>query len=326
MTTRDLILNDTPPRQLEPLGGDLPPVLRRAGAAACFAADEFFSARISNPETRRAYARAVRWFLDWCEQEHLELARVTPGLAGRFLDELPYKAPTKNQALAALRHFFDVLVSRHAVLLNPFQSVRGIKHNPLDGKTPEITISQARELLASFDLSTHVGLRDRALFGTMITTGCRIGALARLRVGDLSDTSHGRVFRFREKNGKERDIPVRSDLDGWIQEYMQADLFTDAPPDSPLWLYGNRWGGLKSRALRPAGIRALLKRRLRGAGLPGNLTPHSFRVMVVTALLEQAVPVEEVQRLVGHSHPSTTQLYDRRTRRITRSIVERIPV
>ena len=36
-----------------------PPVLERAGRVACFAADEFFSARISNPETRRAYARAM---------------------------------------------------------------------------------------------------------------------------------------------------------------------------------------------------------------------------------------------------------------------------
>ncbi|MDE0354702.1 MAG: tyrosine-type recombinase/integrase [Gemmatimonadota bacterium] len=300
--------------------------MRRAGPAACFAADEFFSARISNPETRRAYARAVGWFLEFCEREDVELARVTPGLAGRFIRSLPVAPATKNQALAAMRNFFGTLVERHVVLLNPFQSVRGIKHNPLDGKTPELTVSQARMLLASFDLSTHVGRRDRALFGTMITTGCRVGALARLRVGDLSDTSHGRVFRFREKNGKERDIPVRSDLDGWLEEYMQADVFTSAPPDSPLWLYGNRWGALKSRALRPPGIRALLKRRLKAAGLPANLTPHSFRVMVVTALLEQAVPVEEVQRLVGHSHPSTTQLYDRRTRRITRSIVERIPV
>ena len=69
----------------------------------------------------------------------------------------------------------------------------------------------------------------------------------------------------------------------------------------------------------------MLKTRLAAAGLPTHLTPHSFRVMVVTALLSQNVPVEEVQHLVGHSHPSTTQLYDRRRRRINRSIVERIP-
>ncbi len=113
-----------------------PPVLQRAGLAACFAADEFFSARISNPETRRAYARAVGWFLEFCEREDVELHRVTPGLAGRFLRDLPVSAATKNQALAGLRHFFDALVTRHAVVLNPFHSVRGIQHQVIDGKTP----------------------------------------------------------------------------------------------------------------------------------------------------------------------------------------------
>ena len=207
------------------------PVLQRAGVTACFAADEFFSARISNPETRRAYGRAVGWFLEFCEREDLELAHVTPGLAGRFLRDLPVSAATKNQALAALRHFFDALVTRHAVVLNPFHSVRGIQHQVIDGKTPEISLSQARRLFAAIELDSPMGLRDRAM----------------------------------------------------------------------------------------------LKRRLASAGLPDNLTPHSFRVMVVTALLSQNVPVEEVQHLVGHSHPSTTQLYDRRRRRVTRSIVERIP-
>ena len=38
---------------------------------------------------------------------------MTPGLAGRFIEELPGADPTKNLALAALRHFFDALVTRH---------------------------------------------------------------------------------------------------------------------------------------------------------------------------------------------------------------------
>ena len=85
------------------------------------------------------------------------------------------------------------------------------------------------------------------------------------------------------------------------------------PPDSPLWRQApTRWGALTTRRLRTSGVRAMLKTRLAAAGLPTHLTPHSFRVMVVTALLSQNVPVEEVQHLVGHSHPSTTQLYDRR--------------
>ena len=47
--------------------------------------------------------------------------------------------PTRNLALAALRHFFDALVTRHAVALNPFSSVRGKKHSVVDGKTPELS-------------------------------------------------------------------------------------------------------------------------------------------------------------------------------------------
>ena len=327
------MIMDGPPRPLADLtpartgdvAGEFPAVLQRAGAAACFAADEFFSARISNAETRRAYGRAVRWFLEFCEREDVELHRVTPGLAGRFLRDLPVSDATKNQALAALRHFFDALVTRHAVVLNPFHSVRGVQHQVVDGKTPEISLSQARRLFAAIELDSPMGLRDRAMLGTLITTGCRIGALCRLRVGDLRTSEDGRVFRFREKNGKRRAIPVRDDLDRWLREYIEAAGIAQDSPSAPLWRAALRGGSLARRGVARHAVRAMLKRRLAAAGLPAHLTPHSFRVMVVTALLNQNVPVEEVQHLVGHSHPSTTQLYDRRRRRINRSIVERIP-
>ena len=75
----------------------VPAVLERAGAKALFAADEFFAARISNPHTRRAYARVVRRFLAWCEQEAIELPQVSPGLAGRFIDQLPGDSSTKGE-------------------------------------------------------------------------------------------------------------------------------------------------------------------------------------------------------------------------------------
>ena len=194
--------------------GAFPALLVRAGKAACFAADEFFSARISNPHTRTAYAHQVSRFLTWCEDQGLELHQVTPGLAGRFLDQLPHRAPTKNQALAALRHFFDVLVARHAAVLNPFQSVRGVRHPFGEGRTPEATVDQARQLLASIKTDSVYGLRDRAVLGTLIYTGARVGAISRLRMPDLRDHGNHRVLQFAEKGGKAREIPVRHDLDG----------------------------------------------------------------------------------------------------------------
>ena len=65
---------------------------------------------------------------------------------------------------------------------------------------------------------------------------------------------------------------------------------------------------------------------MKDAGLPSRLSPHSFRVATITDLLEQGVPLEDVQQLVGHADPRTTRLYDRRQRRITRNIVERISI
>ena len=57
--------------------------------------------------------------------------------------------------------------------LNPLQSVRGRKHDTTDGKTPALSIQQARDLLRSIDISYVVALRDRALLGTIAYTGNR---------------------------------------------------------------------------------------------------------------------------------------------------------
>ena len=73
-------------------------------------------------------------------------------------------------------------------------------------------------------------------------------------------------------------------------------------------------------------VAKMMKRRLRDASLPSRLSPHSFRVTTITDLLEQGVPLEDVQRLAGHADPRTTRLYDRRQKKITRNIVERISI
>ncbi|MDE2850407.1 MAG: tyrosine-type recombinase/integrase [Acidobacteriota bacterium] len=304
-----------------------PEALRQAGPAALFAADEFFTARIRNPHTRRAYQRPVRLFLEWCRDQELDLRSVAPGDAAEFIDSLG-SVSVQKLAIAALRQFFDVLVNRHAVMLNPFRSVRGPRRDTREGKTPEITVPQARELLDSLDSARPVGLRDRAILGTLTYTGQRVGAVARLRIQDLLDYGDRRSFAFREKRGKEREIPLRFDLDQWISEYMAAAVPVDEPKSAPLFRTTSPTAatGFTNRGVQPWTIRTLLKRRLRDAGLPEIITPHSFRVMVVTDLLSQDVPIEEVQYLAGHSHPSTTQVYDRRSRRVTRNLVERISV
>ena len=171
------------------------------------------------------------------------------------------------------------------------------------------------------------GLRDRAVLGTLIYTGARVGAISRLRIQDPRDHGNHRALQFSEKGGKSREIPVRHDLDEWIAAYLEGAGLTDAPQASPLFRAGKRRSSpLTDRAMSPLAMQLMLKRRLRAAGLPEILSLHSFRVLVVTDLLSQNVPLEDVQYLAGHAHPRTTQIYDQRRRRVSRNLVERISV
>src|SRR5580704_6898585 len=134
----------------------LPDLVERAGGAARFAWDEFFYAKHHNPHTQKAYQSAVRRFLAWAEGEGVELASITPGMVGQYLVGLGGSAAKRNQHLSALRGFFDRLVNRHVVILNPAASVSGVKEQVIEGKTPEMAIEQARTLMGSIKLAETV--------------------------------------------------------------------------------------------------------------------------------------------------------------------------
>ena len=130
-------------------------------------------------------------------------------------------------------------------------------------------------------------------------------------------------LRFSEKGGKSREIPLRHDLEQLLLAYIRAAGIADGP----LFRTANRkTGTLTGNAMTGIDICRMMKRRLKAAGLPGHFSPHSFRVTTVTDLLEQNVPLEDVQYLAGHADPRTTRIYDRRRRKVTRNIVERISI
>jgi integrase len=68
---------------------------------------------------------------------------------------------------------------------NPAGSVRGPRHVVTCGQTPVLDPAEARALLDSIDVSTHVGLRDRALIGLMVYSFARIGAALGMSVEDV---------------------------------------------------------------------------------------------------------------------------------------------
>ena len=307
----------------------LPPLasIVQAGPAAAFAWDEFFVGQIRNVYTRRAYLHAVRRFLSWCEGQTLELGRITPGMVGRYFDAHPGSIPSKKLHLAAIRGLFDVLVQRHVIILNPALSVRTERYAAVEGRTPPITVEQARQLLASIELRSAIDYRDRAIIATLIYTAVRAGAAARLRVRDLLDEGTQFALRFAEKGGKARSIPVRHDLEALLLDYCRLAGIDPAAKDAPLFRSAaGKTGRLTDGAISAIDICRMVKRRLQAAKLPTTISPHSFRSCTATDLLVQGMPLDDVQYLLGHADARTTRLYDRRQKQVTRNIVERISV
>jgi len=217
-----VIVRGSPSRLRPSAVGNLPAIITAAGDGARFAWEEFFSGELPNPRTRIAYLRAVRRFLTWCEQGDVPLHQITPGQVGSYLAGLPVSVPTKKQHLSAIRRFFDRLVARHVVVLNPAASVRAERYQVVEGQTPEISVAHARKLLGSLAGSDVVSRRDRALVGVLIYTAARVGAVCRLRLCDLRHDGEQWTLRFAEKGGKAREIPVRHDLQRMLLDYLDA--------------------------------------------------------------------------------------------------------
>jgi integrase/recombinase XerD len=154
-----------------------PTLIAAAGERASYRFLEFFTAQIRNPNTRRAYAKAVGEFLLWLEAQGApSIAAVGSVHVAAYVEELgrSYAAPTVKQRLAAIRSLLDWLASGGVLPFNPASAVRGPKHVVKRGKTPVLAPEEARHLLDSIDIATPAGLRDRALIGLMVYTFARI--------------------------------------------------------------------------------------------------------------------------------------------------------
>jgi site-specific recombinase XerC len=162
---------------IEPATGlPVPTMIAAAGERASLRYIDFFTAHIRNPNTRAAYGVAVRAFFDWLQMNGVaELGAIRTHHVSTYIELLThgYSAPTVKQHLAAIRRLFDWLIVGQVVDQNAAAPVRGPTHVVKKGKTPVLLGDEARTLLDSIDVSTTVGLRDRALIALLIYSFAR---------------------------------------------------------------------------------------------------------------------------------------------------------
>jgi site-specific recombinase XerD len=233
---------------------------------------EFFTAKIENPNTRDAYARDVRAFFAWCEDHGLdELAGIEPVHIAAYREHLKreYATQTVKRHLSAIRELFDWLVEGHVMAVNPALSVKGPRYSLKKGLTPVLGNEEARQLLDSIDVSTVVGLRDRAVIAFLTYTFARVSAAVNVKVEDLYMRGRRWRVRLHEKNGTVVDVACHHNLEEYLFAYMdEAGLREEK--GTPLFRSAvGKTNTLTERPMHRNDVFRMIWRRARGAGLDG---------------------------------------------------------
>ena len=296
-------------------GLHLPAIIDGAGERARRRFIEFFVAEIRNPNTRKAYARAVGRFCHWCDDRDLDLQDIEPAHVAAYVETHPASVATVKQHLAALRMLFNYLVVGQVIPVNPALSVRGPRLVAVEGQTPVLTAGETAQLLAAIDTNRISGLRDRALIGVMVFSFARVSAVIGMLVEDYYAVGKRWKFRFREKGGKKRVLPVHPQAEEYLDGYLEAAGIGEEKK-TPLFRSINQRRQLTDRSMHRTDVLQMVKRRARQAGLPDNICCHSFRGTGITTYLQNGGTLEVAQYLAGHASAKTTKIYDRRRQHV----------
>jgi site-specific recombinase XerC len=305
----------------------VPALVKAAGDRAGIRFLEFFASAIRNPHTRRAYARAASDFLTWCASAGVtSITAVQPLHVAAWIElqTQTLSAPTVKQRLAAIRHLFDWLVTGQIVPHNPAASVRGPSHTTKKGKTPVLDAAEARQLLDRIDVTTPIGLRDRALIALMVFSFARVGAALAMRVDDVYVQQRRLWVRLREKGGKRHEMPCHHTLEAYLHAYLDGTGIAGDPKGPLFRTIARGTGRLSTTPLPQANAYAMVRRRATAAGIDTLIGNHTFRATGITAYLKNGGTLENAATMANHASTRTTQLYDRRRDDISLDEVERI--
>ena len=264
--------------------------------------------------TQEAARRLLQLFARWCAERGLvRPVEVTRAVVERYQRHLyhyrrddgrPLGFKTQQSRLVHVKGFFRWLARERYVLYNPASELE-LPKRPPRLPTESFTRAEVERILASLDVGTASGLRDRALLETLYSTGMRRSELIGLDLYDL-DIERGWVTIRRGKGGKDRVVPIGERALAWVERYLE-----EARP--ALVLGADEWAVFLSqegRRLSPPALTNLVKRRIRDSGVrPRRGSCHLFRHTMATLMLEAGADLRVIQEILGHASLETTEIY-----------------
>jgi integrase/recombinase XerD len=218
-------------------------------------------------------------------------AQMTSGLSPRSV----------ARTVAAVRGFYRFLAVDRRRSVNPADDLRPPRAWPALPKC--LSLADVDRLIAAPDVSTPLGLRDRAMIELLYATGLRVTELVSVRVADLHLDEQ--YLTCIGKGSKERIVPIGEQAHDWIVRYRGEARGALLKARKSPRLFLNARGGSLSRV----GFWKILKSHARRANLPRTLSPHVVRHSFATHLLERGADLRAIQLMLGHADLTTTQIY-----------------
>jgi integrase/recombinase XerD len=263
-------------------------------------------------ETRQVYIRA---FLVWADARGLKYpTEVTKPILEAFQQHLfhyrkangdPLSWSSQSKHLIDVRMFFEYLAKENHIPFNPASSLQ-LPKQPQKLPKAILTVDEVERVLAQPNITTPLGLRDRAIFETLYSTGIRRIEVVRLNIDDLD--VERRILAVREgKNQKDRFVPIGMRALLWIARYVEKarDQLSINMSERALFItaHGER--------LNPDSLTGYGRAYIEAAGIEKPGSCHLFRHSMATAMLENGAGIRYLQAILGHTNLNTTQIYTR---------------
>jgi integrase/recombinase XerD len=213
-----------------------------------------------------------------------------------------YSLPSICRYLSSIKAVYKYLLIENILDTDPSDNI----HMPKKWeRLPKaLSISEVMGLLqASFSEKTI--LRDSAMLELLYSSGLRVSELVKIKLGDIHFDAG--FVRIMGKGAKERVVPVNTRALGKVKRYMEEERQKTLKKRQSPYLFVTRMGKPMSRQRFWQTLKAIGKQ----AGL--EISPHTIRHCFATHLLEGGADLRSVQKMLGHSDISTTQIYTKVT-------------
>lgn len=255
-----------------------------------------------------AYERDVRKLVAFLELHSIELPpkELTPAHLEAFLEwinGLGLGVRSQARILSGIKTFYKYLLLENVLEDDPTEMLEGPK---LGRYIPEIlSFDEIQQLLATIDLSTDHGLRNRAMLEILYASGLRVSELTQLRLANI--LWEAGFLKIIGKGDKERIVPIGEEALKHLKFYIEGVRrhMGNIKPDAKHLTFLNRRGGSLSRVT----VFTVVKDCAKAAGITKNVSPHTFRHSFATHLIEGGADLRAVQDMLGHESILTTEIY-----------------